>query len=293
MPRSFPGLDCKESPTPDMPGEGLAAFFEKPPNPLPKQEDPFAKGATTTIYEQYGYSGLRWHTYDLGCGPDAASHPDAVIGTAVSNWIINIPVAFSALTTSLTSVAFHPTFLGVFDPSIARISRALHRSLFATWLPAVLAILGLAILLKARRSALATTAASIGWALMVVLIAAAVFRWPLVAGHFADQSVSSTLGSVVGGIDGEAEPARPGGGGGLQRAGVDLLQVLAGRHPRVDRQRHREKYGADLFKAQTLTWREAYVVQHNPVAGKKIIEDKQDAWASIAGQIQARRSGGV
>ena len=90
---AFPGVDCKESPTPDMPGEGLAAFFEKAPDPLPKQEDPFAEDSRTTIYEQYGYSGLRWHTYDLGCGPDAARNPDAVIGTALSNWIINIPVA--------------------------------------------------------------------------------------------------------------------------------------------------------------------------------------------------------
>ena len=80
------GFDCKDAPTPDMPGEGLASFFERTPDPIPKHEDPFAKGARTTIFEQYGYAGLRWHTYDLGCGPDAARNPDAVIGTALSNW---------------------------------------------------------------------------------------------------------------------------------------------------------------------------------------------------------------
>src|SRR4051795_5989287 len=154
--RAFPGVDCKESPTPDMPGEGLAAFFTKTPTPLPKQEDPFAPGAGTTIYEQYGYSGLRWHTYDLGCGPDAARNPDAVIGTALSNWIINVPISMAALTSSVTEVAFYPSFLDVFDPVIGRISGALHRSLFATWVPAVIALLGVAILLRARRYALAT-----------------------------------------------------------------------------------------------------------------------------------------
>ena len=99
------------------------------------------RDASTTIYEQYGYAGLRWRTYDLGCGPDAARHPDAVIGTAVSNWIINFPVAWSALTSSLTEVAFDPTFLNIFDPA-SPVSSALHESLFATWIPAVLALLG-------------------------------------------------------------------------------------------------------------------------------------------------------
>ena len=71
-----------------MPGDGIAAFFDKPPRACRRQEDPFAEDATTTIYEQYGYAGLRWHTYDLGCGPDMSRNPDAVIGTAVSNWIM-------------------------------------------------------------------------------------------------------------------------------------------------------------------------------------------------------------
>ena len=114
---SGPGdQDCKESPTPDMPGHGIAGFFSQRPATLPAEEDPFVAGSSTTIYEQYGYSGLRWHTYDLGCGPDAMRQPDAVIGTAVSNWIMQLPIALTALTGSLTQVAFEPTFLGVFNP---------------------------------------------------------------------------------------------------------------------------------------------------------------------------------
>ena len=102
----FPGIDCKGAPTPDMPGEGLAAFFQKRPNPLPPQRDPFAPGAKTTIYQQYGFAGLRWHTYDLGCGPDAARNPDAVIGTALSNWMLNVPISLTAATASITRSKF-------------------------------------------------------------------------------------------------------------------------------------------------------------------------------------------
>jgi hypothetical protein len=287
MVAAFPGLDCTNPPTPDLPGQGLAAFFEKTPNPLPRQEDPFAKGATTTIYEQYGYAGLRWRTYDLGCGPDAARDPDAVMGTALSNWLVNIPISLCALTASITDVAFKPTFLSVFDPVVKAISSSLHRSLFATWVPAVIALLGMAILLKARRSALATTAASIGWALLVVLLATAIFRWPLEAGHFADQAVTSTLGSVVQGIDGQGAQVDPAVAvaSNVQES-IFYKSWLAGTLGSDD-SATAKKYGPALFKAQALTWREAQDVEQDPTRGKAIIEAKQAQWKQLAGQIKA------
>lgn len=285
--RAFPGVECTEAPTPDMPGEGLAAFFDRAPDPVPKQEDPFAPGARTTIYEQYGFSGLRWRTYDLGCGPDAARHPDAVIGTALGNWIVNIPLSMAALTASVTEAAFEPTFLDVFDPAITRVSGALHRSLFATWVPAVIALLGIAILVTARRSALATTAASIGWALMVVLVATALFRWPLTAGHFADHTVTSTLGAVVGGINGTGAEVKPSVtiASNVQES-IFYRSWLAGTLGSTDSPTA-NTYGAELFKAQALTWHEAYVVQHDPEAGKQIIEAKKDRWKNLAADISA------
>src|SRR3954451_5939542 len=283
---AFPGIDCTESPTPDTPNEGLAAFFAQTPRPLPAQEDPFAPGAKTTIYQQYGYAGLRWHTYDLGCGPDAARNPDAVIGTALSNWINNIPISMAALTSSITAVAFNPTFLNIFDPAIGQISSSLHRSLFATWVPAVIALLGIVILLRARRSALATTAAAIGWALMVILIATAIFRWPLQAGHVADQTVTSTLGAVVNGVDGKNTDVDPATAVASNVQEAILYKAwLAGTLGSTDTLTAR-KYGPRLFKAQALTWHEASVVQRDPEAGKQIIEAKKDDWKTAASQIK-------
>lgn len=286
--RALPGFDCTESPTPDMPGTGVATFFDSPPSRLPAQADPFAKHPTTTIYEQYGYTGLRWHTYDLGCGPDMARNPDAVIGTAVSNWIVTIPVAFSALTSSVTRAAMHPTFMDVFDPAITRISSALHDSLFASWVPLVVALLGLSILLAARRHALATTAGAIGWALMVVLVATAVFRWPLVAGHFADDSVTTTLGSVVSRINGSTSSVDPGTAvaSNVQES-IFYKSWLAGTLGSTETATAR-KYGPTLYKAQALTWREAAVVQKDPSgAGKQMIEAKKDQWSTTADKIKS------
>ncbi len=279
-------LDCKESPTPDMPGQGLSSFFDRKPDPLPSPEDPFAKGSSTTIYEQYGFAGLRWNTYDLGCGPDAARNPDAIIGTAVSNWIVNLPISMTALTASITRVAFNPTFLDVFNPAMTRVSSALHDSLFASWVPAVLAVLGLLILFRAHRAALATTAATVGWAVIVVLIATAVFRWPVAAGQFADSTVTSTLGAVVSGLDGAEKRTDPGVAvaSNVQES-LFYHSWLAGTLGSTDSSTAR-KYGPELFKAQALTWSEAEVVRNDPERGKQIIEQKQKDWGALADKIE-------
>lgn len=286
QPATVLGMDCTEAPTPDMPGQGLSAFFQKTPDPLPPQEDPFAKGSRTTIYEQYGYSGLRWNNYDLGCGPDAARNPDAVVGTAVSNWMLNLPVSVTALTSSITEVAFEPTFLDVFDPTIKRVSDALYDGLFASWIPAVLALLGIVVLLKARRSALATSAASVGWALMVVLVATAIFKWPLVAGHFADDSVTATLGTVVGDLNEGHESSNPGVTVASNvHESIFYNSWLAGTLGSTDSETAR-KYGAELFKAQALTWREADIVQDDPRRGQEIIDSKKQRFEELAAQIK-------
>lgn len=283
--RAF-GLDCKESPTPDMPGQGIASFFDRPPRELPAPADPFAKGSDSTIYEQYGFSGLRWNTYDLGCGPDVASSPDAVIGTAISNWIINLPISLTALTSSVTQVAFNPTFLDVFDPVMSRVSGALHQNLFASWIPAVIALLGILILLKAHRAALATTAAAVGWAVIVVLVAAALFRWPVAAGHFADETVTSTLGSVVNGLGGDGVRTDPGiaVASNVQES-LFYQSWLAGTLGSSNSETAK-RYGSELFKAQALSWHEAEIVQRDPERGKKIIEDKKDRWGELADEIK-------
>ena len=282
-----PGLsDCKEAPTPDSPGNGLAGFFGREPDRLPPPGDPFKAGSGTTIYEQYGYAGLRWRTYDLGCGPDAVRNPDAVVGTAVSNWVMQIPIALTALTGSLTQVAFKPTFLDSFDPAVEQVSTALHDNLFASWIPVVLALLGFGIIFMARRQALASTASAIAWALMVVIIAAALFRWPVAAGQVADSTVTATIGQAVGHLDGDSTTTDPGMAVSSQVQEAILYRAwLAGTLGSPDSPTART-YGPALFKAQALTWREAAESRRSPDRAKAIIEAKQQQWADTADKIK-------
>ena len=49
---------CTTPPVPESPQQGIAGFFMSKPNPVPPAEDPFASGAKTTPFEQYGLAGL-------------------------------------------------------------------------------------------------------------------------------------------------------------------------------------------------------------------------------------------
>jgi hypothetical protein len=278
--------DCKEAPTPEVPGRGLSGFFLDAPDRLPPAEDPFAPGATTTIYQQYGYAGLRWNTYDLGCGTDVARSPDAVVGTAMSNWAMNLPISFAALTSSVTGAAFEPTFLGIFDPVISHVSGTLYQRLFSPWMPVVLVVVGVLILIRSRRNNLASTAAAVGWAVVVLLLAVVLFRWPVVAGHVADETITSTVGGVVGGLNGNAEGTPPAvAASSSVHESIFYQNWLAGEFGDADSPTAR-KYGPELFKAQALTWREAAVLEQDPERGRRIIEDKQERFEDIADQVQ-------
>ena len=288
---AVPGFDdCKDAPTPEVPGRGISGFFAQPPAGPPQQADPFKAGSGTTIYEQYGYAGLRWHTYDLGCGPDAMRAPDAVIGTAMSNWVMQAPIALTALTGSLTQSAFEPTFLSSFDGVIIRVSTALHESLFVSWIPAVIAVLGALIIFKARRSSLATTAAAIGWAMIVILLTTALFRWPVEAGEAADSTVTGTMGTVVSKLDGNGSDVDPGTAVASNVSESIFYRAwLAGTLGSPDSETA-QKYGPRLFKDQALTWREAAILESDPDKGNDIIEAEEERLEGRRRPDQARRT---
>jgi hypothetical protein len=277
--------DCKEAPTPEVPGRGMSGFFMNAPDKLPPEQDPFAPQATTTMYEQYGYAGLRWNTYDLGCGADIARSPDAVIGTAMSNWLMNLPTSFAALTSSVTGAAFEPTWLGAFDPMIDNVSSTLYQRLFSPWMPVMLVLVGILLLIRARRASLASTAAAVGWAVVVLVLAVVLFRWPVVAGHFADDTVTSTVGSVTGGLNNNSDVRPSVAASSNVHESIFYQNWLAGQFGSSDSQTARQ-YGPELFKAQALTWREAAILESDPERGQQIIEDKQEQFEEVAADVK-------
>jgi hypothetical protein len=288
-PRALPDvLDCKIPPTPEVPGRGVVGFFESAPKTPPAWSDPFVEGTNTSIYEQYGYAGLRWNTYDLGCGPEVARSPDAAVGTAVANWIVALPKAAVAATGAVLGAAFAPDFLGVFDPIISRVVDTLRDTVFEQWYVVVLAAMGLFVVWRARQASLASTAAAIGWAVFVMLLVTMVFRWPLVAGHAADETVTTTLGAVTGGLN-DKTPGAQSSAGNEATAGMHealLYQAWLGGTFGDANSDVARRYGPVIFDATALTWRQAQILRTDPAEGKKIIEAKRKKFTDAAQQIE-------
>ena len=280
------GFDCKDAPAPEIPGRGLTGFFAGEPKALAPAGDPFVPNATTTIYEQYGYAGLRWNNYDLGCGPDATRAPDAVAGTAIANWLFNLPKVAVAFTNAVVSVAFEPSFFSVFDPVVSDVSDALYTHVFAALVPLTLAATGTLLLWRAKRANFASSTAAAAWALLVLVIATALFRWPVEAGSSADASMSAALGSVSRTVGGQ--PANASGPTSTAAATHEALLYnawLAGMFGDPESETAR-KYGPAIFDASALTWREARTLREDPDKGKKIISAKQHKFADTAERIK-------
>jgi hypothetical protein len=290
MAPALPGVpDCKTPPTPELPGRGVVGFFESAPAQLPAPGDPFAPGTQTTIHEQYGYSGLRFNTYDLGCGVDLARSPDATVGTTMANWVLTFPKTLVAATGALLGAAYQPKFLSVFDPLVSGVVDGLRRTVFEQWAAVVVVAMGFLIVWRARKASLASTTAAIGWALLVMVIATVLFRWPVAAGQVADRSVTTTLSSVSGGLNGHPTEGQTPAGAEATASLHDALLYkawLGGTFGDANAT-VAQKYGPKIFDAQALTWREAESMRTDPTQGQRILAAKQQEFRDAAAAVQA------
>lgn len=278
--------DCKTSPTPDAPGTGIAGWFE------PTQPDGASSATGAPLYEQYGLAGMQWSVYDLGCGPDSARDPGAVGGTAIANWTMDIPKALLAVTGALDRVAFHPTWLGVFDPLIEQMVAQLRTNVFEKWVGLPIALIGLTILWNARRGHAASATQAAGAGLVVLVAAACIFNAPTQLGHTADGLVQGGVGAVAN-VSGSTsgDPALT-----MQDAVYDDIiypmwlsgELGSATSPTA------KKYGHALLAATAYTWQEqktctaAGPISIGPIsmtACQATAAAKADSFKKIAGEI--------
>jgi hypothetical protein len=189
----------------------------------------------------------------------------------------------------MLGAAYQPQFLSVFDPLIATVVDALRRSVFEQWIGLTMAGLGFLIIWRARKSSLSGTAAAIGWAMFVMMVATVLFRWPLAAGQAADTTVVSTMSGVTAALD-ERDATGHSSTGQLAASNLHdalLYQVWLGGEFGDSNSVAARKYGAQLFDAQALTWAQAATLAQDPAAGQQIINAKEAKFKQIAAQVQA------
>lgn len=197
---------------PDAPGAGMQGRIDDRP----------AGGSGTTLYEQYGWSGLGWHTCDLGedgwiSMPEAAKDPGAFIDTAGGSAMMGGASTLGASMTQLNEWVSSPgKMFSSIDDNLSRVSRAVTDSVWIPWASVIVVGAACAVAYQAHqgspRRALRTVIAIIFAALSVVALGR---TWDtpqgqkpgaVAMGQFFDGAASGVIGSVTTQITGGANP---------------------------------------------------------------------------------------
>lgn len=88
------GFDCKDVPRPEFPNDVFETYFDA--TSADRTPMPEGGGQGSTGYQSYGWAGLNWSTYDLGCGNDLVRAPDAVGDTGLGNMFMTIGKSLAA-----------------------------------------------------------------------------------------------------------------------------------------------------------------------------------------------------
>jgi len=278
---ALPGIGgCTTPPTPESPRQGITGFFMSTPDPIPPTEDPFADNAKTTPFEQYGLAGLSWYAYDLGCG-GAARDPSGSVSTWAARLLFIPAKATVAALTGVSSAALEPTYLSAFDPLLSGLTDQLRKAIYTPLFPLAVMLTGLLLMAQATRQRVSESTTAIGWCLLITVLAAALFAWPVRAGHVADTIISKGVGTVSAGITGEAD--EPGDQVANLLYGPFLYRMwLMGEFCDPD-SRGAATYGEDLLQAQALSWEEA---QRARTDAEAVTEAKQKRFSDVAGKVK-------
>lgn len=286
---TVPGIpDCKDAPIAQMPGSGLPGYLDEGPKRTPAPLDPFVASPQTSVYEQYGYAGLTWHTYDLGCG-GGMRDTDATIDTTVGNAFMSGSVWLTSAANGLHNKVSDPAqYMAPLDDVVATVTQRLHDSIWNPWGGAALVGVAALLLVYSASGRLSSVTSAAAWAMLVLAVVAGLAQYPTRVASFFDESVTSSIAAVnassagLASLSESSDPARAQGALLVDRIAYDAW--VRGEFGSGDSEAAR-KWAPALFKASAFTWAEAAEAKQDPPAGKEIAERKAESWKSTTTQI--------
>lgn len=288
----IPGVpDCKDAPTAQMPGSGLPGYLDEGPEQPPPPLDPFVSNPQTSVYEQYGYAGLTWHTYDLGCG-GGLRDTDASIDTTMGNAFLSGSVWITSAANGLHNKVSRPAqYMAPLDDVVTTVTHRLRDSIWNPWGGAALVGVAALLLFYSYSGRLSSVTSAAAWALLVLAVVAGIAQYPTRVASFFDESVTSSISAVnassagLSSLPDSSDPARAQGALLVDRIAYDPW--VRGEFGAGDTEAAR-KWAPALFKASAFTWAEAAQARQDPEAGKEIAERKAENWKNTTAQIQAQ-----
>lgn len=263
-------FNCKEAPNPERPGSGMVGALD--PGSL-------GSGVPGSAYQEVGYAGLVWHTYDLGCGPQGVTNPNATVDTWVGNELFNVAKNLVGATNGLHYALLNGNLLAPLDGLVSTGTVALYDSVFTPWFGLVALVLAIVLFRYIWSGDLASIGKRGMWALAGLWFASATYLTPLVYTHALDDVLITGTSAVQAGF--------------LEEVGVDERHALptllhdqviyrnwlSGEFGSADSQQAKD-HGRDLLRAQAWTRQEV-----NDGADAGSTEPKKQAFADVAGKL--------
>ncbi len=294
------GFDCKEVPTPEFPNEVLETTFDSSSADRPARE-----GGGGTGYETYGWAGLKWHTYDLGCGDDLVRAPDAVGDTTMGNAFLTIGKSMAAAafwlddqtkTGQAAEDAGITPALDQFDRIVYSITTGM-RGVYWQWLGISLTVVAAIVLWNAMK------ADSAGVTRTTMVAAAGLTLGALMVGapQKAVQVTDETFGAVITETQDQVFAVRfgdgPGGEGTLAGGGpTDPRNVLIDQIFLPDWRKgwfgtnydatDQAGLGPKLRDSLAFTYEEQHEVKDDPKAQEQLAEAKADKFREIVSDLE-------
>ena len=286
---SIPGIpDCKDAPAPQRPGDGLPGFLDPAPEKPVPPGDPFAPNPKTSIYNQYGYAGLTWHTYDLGCA-GSLGDPGATADTMIGNFALSGATWGIALANGVHNRVAHPeAYMAPLDSVVANVSDRIKTSVWGPW--GGVALLGVVTLLLWYSSSgrLSTVTRAAAWAILVLAVLAGVTQYPTRISSFFDDAVTTSVSQINAGTAGlsnlssASDPAHAQGSLLVDRVLYEAWlrgELGSSTSPAAT------KWGPALFRETAFSYAEAQQAQ-DPIRARELTEQKARDFKATADQIQ-------
>lgn len=287
------GFSCKEPPTPEMPIDPTPAFFDSRSKGDGHDKPPPGFEARPSGYESYGWAGLSWSTYDLGCGEDVIPAGEASRDTLMGNFLLGTGKLVMSIAFWLDDQAKTPEearATGVTTNGLAKIDALITKIVKQIGDKGVLSqFLALAVMLGACMAGYAALRADTAKIMQTLLLCGAAFGMasffvgvPQTAINTSDKIFTSVVSSVQGDIldaGGDGRKATP------RNVLMDKVLIpewergwFGSSYADNPERREKEKLGSTLRDAVAISYEDQAKIQNNPDEGKAIIEAKKKKW---------------
>ncbi len=285
---------CVAAPAPGSPTSGLAGMFAAEP-------DSAKRDGVQGQYSLYGVGGYGLDTYALGC-LEKGAHPDLVMWNTGASAEFKGAAAILGSSNSLRDLAYEPASMWDWsDQLVTNGTKKIYEYVFNVFGAVTIVVAGLFLVWTSRQGRLPKVMQMIGWMVFVSVLTSLVAYGPLQAVRHLDKGASAALSAMHSLIGPgpvnvaadkcvlSAESCKDNRTVSTRASDVATEAILYRSWVRAvlgdNDSEVARKYGPALYDATAMSWGEAARVEQNPALRQALIDQKAQAWNTLAQQI--------